>query len=37
MLNQIGPEGFIMAQACAIPPGSQFENVKAMVDSVQRQ
>ena len=31
-----GPDGFIMAMGCAIPPDAKFENVKAMVDSVKR-
>ena len=35
LLTEVGPEGFIMAQGCAIPPDARFENVKAMVDSVQ--
>jgi hypothetical protein len=35
LLAEVGPDGFIMAQGCAIPPTAKFENVKAMVDSVQ--
>lgn len=35
LLTEVGPDGFIMAQGCAIPPDAKFENVKAMVDSVQ--
>ena len=33
--DEVGPDGFIMAMGCAIPPDAKFENVKAMVDSVQ--
>jgi hypothetical protein len=36
LLTEVGPDGFIMAMGCAIPPDAKFENVKAMVDSVQR-
>ena len=36
LLDEVGPDGFIMAMGCAIPPDAKFENVKAMVDSVQR-
>ncbi len=35
LLTEVGPDGFIIAQGCAIPPDAKFENVKAMVDSVQ--
>jgi uroporphyrinogen-III decarboxylase len=35
LLIEVGPAGFIMAQGCAIPPDAKYENVKAMVDSVQ--
>ncbi|MFH0915751.1 MAG: uroporphyrinogen decarboxylase family protein, partial [bacterium] len=35
LLTEVGPDGFILAQGCAIPPDAKFENVKAMVDSVQ--
>jgi hypothetical protein len=34
LLDKVGPDGFIMAQGCAIPPSAKFENVQAMVDSV---
>jgi len=34
LLAEVGPDGFIMAMGCAIPPDAKFENVKAMVDSV---
>lgn len=34
LLTEVGPDGFIMAMGCAIPPDAKFENVKAMVDSV---
>jgi hypothetical protein len=36
LLDEVGPDGFIMAMGCAVPPDAKFENVKAMVDSVQR-
>jgi uroporphyrinogen-III decarboxylase len=36
LLDEVGPDGFIMAMGCAIPPDAKFENVKAMVDSVKR-
>ena len=36
LLTEVGPDGFIMAMGCAIPPDAKFENVKAMVDSVKR-
>jgi hypothetical protein len=35
LLTEVGPDGYIMAMGCAIPPDAKFENVKAMVDSVQ--
>jgi len=31
----VGPGGFILAQGCCIPPDAKYENVKAMIDSVQ--
>lgn len=34
LLTEVGPDGFILAQGCAIPPSAKFENVQAMVDSV---
>lgn len=34
LLSEVGPDGYIMAMGCAIPPDAKFENVKAMVDSV---
>ena len=36
LLTGVGPDGFIMAMGCAIPPDAKFENVKAMVHSVHR-
>ncbi len=36
LLDEVGPDGFIMAMGCAVPPDAKFENVKAMVDSVHR-
>ena len=36
LLTEVGPDGYIMAMGCALPPDAKFENVKAMVDSVQR-
>ncbi len=36
LFDEVGPDGFIMAMGCAIPSDAKFENVKAMVDSVQR-
>jgi hypothetical protein len=36
LLDEVGPDGFIMAMGCAIPPDAKFENVKVMVDSVHR-
>jgi hypothetical protein len=36
LLDEVGPDGFIMAMGCALPPDAKFENVKAMVDSVHR-
>ena len=35
LLTEVGPDGYILALGCAIPPDAKFENVKAMVDSVQ--
>jgi uroporphyrinogen-III decarboxylase len=35
LLTEVGPDGFIMAMGCALPPNAKFENVKAMVDSMQ--
>jgi hypothetical protein len=35
LLTEVGPDGFIMAMGCAVPPNAKFENVKAMVESVQ--
>jgi uroporphyrinogen-III decarboxylase len=35
LLAEVGPDGFIMAMGCALPPEAKYENVKAMVDSVQ--
>jgi|GEM_PF-2197803 len=35
LLTKVGPDGFIMAMGCVLPPNAKFENVKAMVDSVQ--
>jgi uroporphyrinogen-III decarboxylase len=35
LIEEIGPNGFILAQGCDIPPDAKFENVKAMVDAVQ--
>ena len=35
LLTEVGPDGFIMAMGCALPPNAKFENVKAMIDSVQ--
>jgi len=35
LLTEVGPDGFIMAMGCALPPNAKFESVKAMVDSVQ--
>ncbi len=34
LLTEVGPDGYIMAMGCALPPDAKFENVKAMVDSV---
>lgn len=34
LLTEVGPDGYIMAMGCAVPPDAKFENVKAMVDSV---
>ena len=36
LLTEVGPDGFIMAMGCAMPPDAKFDNVKAMVDSVHR-
>lgn len=36
LLAEVGPDGFIMAMGCALPPDAKFENVKAMVDSVKQ-
>ncbi|NLT93368.1 MAG: uroporphyrinogen-III decarboxylase [Actinobacteria bacterium] len=35
LINEVGPGGFILAQGCCIPPDAKYENVKAMIDSVQ--
>jgi Uroporphyrinogen decarboxylase (URO-D) len=37
LLAEVGPAGYIMGMGCAVPPDARFENVKAMVDSVQAQ
>ncbi len=34
LLSELGPGGYIMAQGCAVPPDAKFENVQALVDSV---
>ena len=34
LLSEVGPDGYIMAQGCAVPPDAKFENVKALVESV---
>ncbi len=34
LLTEVGPDGFILAMGCAVPPDAKFENVKALVDSV---
>ena len=34
LLTEVGPDGFIMAMGCALPPDAKFDNVKALVDSV---
>lgn len=31
LINEIGPDGFILGQGCDIPPNAKVENVKAMV------
>jgi hypothetical protein len=36
LMKEIGPEGFILAQGCDIPPNAKPENVKAMIESVQQ-
>jgi uroporphyrinogen-III decarboxylase len=33
LLTEVGPDGFILAMGCAVPPDAKFENVKALVDS----
>ena len=35
LLTEVGPDGFILAMGCAVPPDAKFANVKALVDSVQ--
>ncbi len=35
LLSELGPSGYIMGQGCAVPPDAKFENVKALVDSVE--
>ena len=35
LLTEVGPGGFIMAGGCTVPASAKFENVKALVDSVQ--
>jgi uroporphyrinogen-III decarboxylase len=35
LLAEVGPDGYIMAMGCAVPMNAKYENVKAMVDSVQ--
>ena len=34
LLTEVGPDGFILAMGCAVPPDAKFANVKALVDSV---
>lgn len=36
LLAEVGPDGFIMAMGCALPPDAKSENVRAMVDSVKQ-
>ena len=31
--DEVGPDGFILAMGCAVPPDAKFDNVKALVDS----
>jgi hypothetical protein len=33
LINEIGPSGFILAQACYVPANAKVENVKAMVSA----
>ena len=35
LINEVGPEGLILSQACTIPPDAKAENVRAMVEAVQ--
>lgn len=35
LIREVGPDGFILAQGCDIPPDAKYENVKAMVEAVQ--
>lgn len=36
LIKEVGPNGFIMAQGCDIPPDAKPENVRAMIESVHR-
>jgi uroporphyrinogen-III decarboxylase len=31
LINELGPSGFILAQACYVPSNAKAENVKAMI------
>ena len=35
LLSEVGPDGFILSMGCGVPPDAKFENVKAIVDSLQ--
>lgn len=34
LINEVGPEGFILSSGCDVPIDAKYENVKAMVESV---
>jgi uroporphyrinogen-III decarboxylase len=35
LIGEVGPDGFILAMGCAIPPDAKLENVRAMVQATQ--
>ena len=34
LIDEIGPEGFILSSGCDTPIDAQYDNVKAMVEAV---
>lgn len=36
LISEVEPGGFILSQGCVLPPEAKLENVRAMVEAVQR-